>query len=119
MRQLTEAAHRPPLSIGIVPSASVDTSRERALARVNVGGLLTWANKARFWERPASGSFADVSDLEGILLHGTPDDITAQCLRLRDAGVDHVVFDFRMSFGRWEEQIELIGTDVLPHLGGS
>jgi probable F420-dependent oxidoreductase len=117
MRQLAEAAGRAPLSIGIIPSASVHENRQQALAQVNVDGLLTWANKARFWRKPASGEFRDVSDLDGVLLYGNPDDITAQVLRLADAGAEHVVFDFRMSFGRWEEQMELIGTHVLPILG--
>jgi alkanesulfonate monooxygenase SsuD/methylene tetrahydromethanopterin reductase-like flavin-dependent oxidoreductase (luciferase family) len=119
MRQLTAVSGLPPLTIGIIPSASVDVSRERALARVNVEGLLTWANKARYWQKPASGAFRDVADLDGVLLYGTPDDVTEQCLRLRDAGANHVVFDFRMSFGRWEEQMEVIGTHVLPRLGST
>lgn len=119
MRRLTEAAGLAPLTVGIIPAASVHTSRDRALADVNVPGLLSWANRARFWRRPASGAFHDVSDLDGILLYGTPRDVTQQCLRLLDAGANHVVFDFRMSFGRWEEQMELIGTEVLPHLRGS
>lgn len=119
MRQLTLAAGVPPLSVGIIPSASVHQSRERALAQVNVEGLLAWANNARYWQKPASGAFRDVADLDGILLYGTPDDIAEQCGRLQEAGADHVVFDFRMSFDRWEEQMELIGTQVLPMLGSS
>jgi alkanesulfonate monooxygenase SsuD/methylene tetrahydromethanopterin reductase-like flavin-dependent oxidoreductase (luciferase family) len=118
---LTDLAHardRPPPAVGIIPAAAVDTDRERALAQVNVDGLLAWANQARFWRKPASGAFTDVSDLEGLLVYGTPDDVIAQCLRLRDAGVGHLVFDFRMNFDRWEDQIELIGTRVLPHLPG-
>ena len=42
-----------------------------------------------------------------------------QCLRLRDAGVDHIVFDFRMSFDRWEEQVQLLAEEVLPGLRGA
>lgn len=117
MQRLTQEAGRPPLTIGIIPSASVHESRARALAQVNVDGLLAWANQARFWAKPASGKFQDVSDLDGVLLYGTPDDVTAQVLRLAEAGAQHVVFDFRMSFSRWEEQMELIGTHVLPNLG--
>jgi probable F420-dependent oxidoreductase len=119
MRELTAAAGRLPLTIGIIPSASVHESREQALAAVNVDGLLTWANKARFWIRPPSGEFRDVSDLDGVLLYGTPDDVTAQVQRLARAGAEHVVFDFRMSFNRWEEQMELIGTQVLPNLSSN
>jgi alkanesulfonate monooxygenase SsuD/methylene tetrahydromethanopterin reductase-like flavin-dependent oxidoreductase (luciferase family) len=118
MEELAHAKGRPPLTVGIIPAASVDTDRERALAQVNVDGLLSWANRARFWRKPASGAFTDVSDLEGLLVYGTPDDVIRQCLHLCGVGVGHLVFDLRMNFDRWEEQIELIGTRVLPHLRG-
>jgi hypothetical protein len=29
-------------------------------------------------------------------------------------GVEHLVFDFRFKFSRWFDQIELLGTQVLP-----
>lgn len=103
-------------TIGAIPMASVGRTREQALARVNVPGLLAWANHARFWVKPPSGTFETVEDLEGVLVHGSPDDVVEQCARLADAGLDHLVFDFRMSFGAWEEQMEILGADVLPRL---
>lgn len=109
-----EAAGRARPSIGLIPSASVASTRERALARINVDGLLRWANNARFWVTPPSGTFSTVEDLRGVLLHGTPDDVVEQLAELRDAGADHVVFDFRLSFIEWEEQLELLGAEVLP-----
>jgi len=111
----TAAGRRRP-TVGAIPMAAVDTTRERALARVNVPGLLAWANNARFWATPPSGSFVHVSDLEGVLVYGTADDVVEQCQRLERAGLDHLVFDFRMSFDRWEEQMEILGAEVLPRL---
>ena len=35
-----------------------------------------------------------------------------------DAGVDHVVFDCRMTFERFDEQMELLAEGVLPALAG-
>jgi hypothetical protein len=32
------------------------------------------------------------------------------------AGIEHVVFDFRTSFARYEECVETVGTEVLPRL---
>jgi alkanesulfonate monooxygenase SsuD/methylene tetrahydromethanopterin reductase-like flavin-dependent oxidoreductase (luciferase family) len=113
----TSAAHgrvRP--TVGIIPSASIADTRERALSQVNVDGLLAWANHSRYWVRPASGQFERVEDLSGVLIHGTADDVTEQCAALRDAGVDHLVFDFRLTFGRWEEQMQMLGESVLPRL---
>lgn len=103
-------------TVAAIPMASVDRSRERALARVNVPGLLAWANHARFWVTPPSGSHETVDDLQGVLVHGTPDDVVEQCTTLADAGLEHLVFDFRMSFDEWEDQVELLGAEVLPRL---
>jgi alkanesulfonate monooxygenase SsuD/methylene tetrahydromethanopterin reductase-like flavin-dependent oxidoreductase (luciferase family) len=108
---------RPHPNVGIIPPASIGRTREEALAKVNVPGLLAWANNAKFWVKPASGLFETADDLRGALIYGAPDDIVEQCLELKDAGVDDVVFDFRLSFDEWEEQIALVGQEVLPHLG--
>jgi alkanesulfonate monooxygenase SsuD/methylene tetrahydromethanopterin reductase-like flavin-dependent oxidoreductase (luciferase family) len=109
---------RPMSTVGVIPTTSVARTREEALARVNVPGLLTWANNAPFWVKPESGRFETVEDLKGILLHGTPDDILEQVQELAAVGVDHVVFDFRLSFPLWEEQMAMLGESVLPSLAG-
>jgi alkanesulfonate monooxygenase SsuD/methylene tetrahydromethanopterin reductase-like flavin-dependent oxidoreductase (luciferase family) len=113
----TSAAHgRERPQVGMIPTASVAATREQALSRVNVDGLLKWANHSRFWVKPPSGSFETVEDLQGVLVYGTPDDMVEQCLTLRDNGVDHLVFDFRLTFPLWEEQIQLLGEQVLPRV---
>jgi alkanesulfonate monooxygenase SsuD/methylene tetrahydromethanopterin reductase-like flavin-dependent oxidoreductase (luciferase family) len=103
-------------TVGMIPPTSIGKSREDALSSVNVEGLLAWANNARFWEKPASGKFETVDDLAGLLVYGNPDDIVEQCLELRAVGVDEIVFDFRLSFPRWEEQIQILGEEVLPRI---
>jgi alkanesulfonate monooxygenase SsuD/methylene tetrahydromethanopterin reductase-like flavin-dependent oxidoreductase (luciferase family) len=108
--------NRPMSKVGIIPTASIADTREKALSRVNVPGLLEWANKAPLWVKPASGRFETVDDLEGILIHGTVDDVLEQCSLLSQVGVDHLVFDFRLSFPEWEEQMGLLGEEVLPRL---
>ncbi len=110
----THGRQRP--SVGMIPTTSIADTREEALSRVNVGGLLKWANNSRFWVKPESGSFQTVDDLHGVLIHGTVDDVVEQCLTLRDEGVDQLVFDFRLTFPLWEEQIQRLGEQVLPRL---
>jgi alkanesulfonate monooxygenase SsuD/methylene tetrahydromethanopterin reductase-like flavin-dependent oxidoreductase (luciferase family) len=102
--------------IGMIPQTSIAATRAAARAGVNVDALLAAANRARYWRKPETGVFETLEDLDGLVLHGTPDDVLDQCLRLRDAGVDHVVFDCRMTFERWEEQMELLAAGVLPGL---
>ena len=109
---------RPRPTVGVIPSASIGRTRQEALARVNVDGLLAWANNARFWVKPKSGRFERVDDLRGVLLYGTADDVVEQCLELRAAGVDDLVFDFRLSFPEWEEQMRILGEQVLPRVTG-
>ncbi|MGH3741902.1 MAG: LLM class flavin-dependent oxidoreductase, partial [Micromonosporaceae bacterium] len=111
------AAHgRARPSVGIIPTTSVANTAAAALSRVNVDGLLAWANHSRYWVKPESGRFETVEDLQGVLIHGTPDQVAEQCETLRGCGVDHLVFDFRLSFPLWEEQIEMLGEQVLPKL---
>lgn len=103
-------------TVGIIPTTSVESTREKALATVNVPGLLEWANKSRFWVKPPSGTFETVDDLGGVLIAGTPDDVVEQCLELAAAGVEHLVFDVRLKFERWYEQIEMLGEEVIPRV---
>ncbi|HEX6798432.1 MAG TPA: LLM class flavin-dependent oxidoreductase [Ktedonobacterales bacterium] len=107
---------RPRPTIAIIPPTSVEKTREEALRHVNVPGLLAWANKARFVVKPPSGRFETVDDLEGQLIVGSPDEAVAECQKLVEAGVEHIVFDFRFKFDKWFEQINLLGTEVLPKL---
>ena len=115
--ELSAAAGRVRPAIGVIPPTSVATTREEALADVNIPGLLAWANKSRFAVRPSSGRFETVADLEGQLVAGTPDDVVTECRKFEARGVDQLVFDLRFRFDRWVEQIERLGTDVLPKLG--
>ena len=55
-------------------------------------------------------------DLEGQLIVGSPDEAVEQIKRFEEVGTEHLVFDFRFKFDRFFEQIELLGTEVLPKL---
>jgi alkanesulfonate monooxygenase SsuD/methylene tetrahydromethanopterin reductase-like flavin-dependent oxidoreductase (luciferase family) len=116
MRELSEEAGRPLPTPAIIPPTSVEETREEALREVNVEGLLTWANKAKYWVKPPSGRFESWEDLEGMLIAGSPDDVVAECRKFEDAGCEHLVFDFRFKFDRFLEQIDLLGREVLPKL---
>ncbi|QKG24265.1 LLM class flavin-dependent oxidoreductase [Actinomadura verrucosospora] len=116
MRELSAANGRPMPTVAVIPPTSVEATREEALRDVNIPGLLAWANKAKFAVKPPSGRFETVEDLSGQLIAGDPDDVVAEVKKFAEVGVDHLVFDFRFKFARWFEQIEFIGTEVLPRL---
>ncbi|MBI3457583.1 MAG: LLM class flavin-dependent oxidoreductase [Candidatus Rokubacteria bacterium] len=117
IEKLSAAAGRVRPGIGVIPPTSVGETRSEALAHVNLPGLLAWANKTRFAVRPPSGRFETVADLEGQLVAGSPDEVVAECQKFEALGVDQLVFDLRFRFDSWFEQVEMLGTEVLPRLG--
>jgi alkanesulfonate monooxygenase SsuD/methylene tetrahydromethanopterin reductase-like flavin-dependent oxidoreductase (luciferase family) len=116
MRSLSAAAGRAMPTVAVIPPTSIEATREEALRDVNIPGLLAWANKAKFAVKPPSGRFETVEDLSGQLIAGSPADAVEEVRKFADLGVEHLVFDFRFKFDRWFEQIELLGTEVLPQL---
>lgn len=116
MHEKAQEWERPMPTVAVIPPTSVEATREKALADVNVPGLLAWANNAKFWVKPPSGRFETWDDLEGTLIAGDPDDVVEECRKFEAAGCEHLVFDFRFKFDRFFEQIELLGEEVLPRL---
>jgi alkanesulfonate monooxygenase SsuD/methylene tetrahydromethanopterin reductase-like flavin-dependent oxidoreductase (luciferase family) len=56
----------------------------------------------------------NVDRSRGLILAGTPADIISECRDYQDAGANHIVFDLRLRFGEWDEQLDLLGKEVLP-----
>jgi len=116
MRELSAEAGRATPTVAVIPPTSIESTREEALKHVNIPGLLAWANKAKFAVKPPSGSFETVEDLEGQLIVGNPDEAVEELKKFEALGVEHLVFDFRFKFDKYFEQIELLGTEVLPKM---
>lgn len=116
MREMTDASGRPMPTVAVIPPTSIEETREEALKHVNIPGLLAWANKAKFAVKPPSGRFETVEDLEGQLIVGDPDEAVQELKKFEAIGTEHLVFDFRFKFDRFFEQIELLGTEVLPKM---
>ena len=114
MRELSAETNRPMPTVAVIPPTSIESTREEALKHVNIPGLLAWANKAKFTVKPPSGSFETVEDLEGQLIVGSPEEAVEEIRKFEALGVEHLVFDFRFKFDKWFEQIELLGSEVLP-----
>lgn len=116
MKEMTDASGRPMPTVAVIPPTSIEETREEALKDINVPGLLAWANKAKFAVKPPSGKFETVEDLEGQLIVGNPDEAVEELKKFEAIGTEHLVFDFRFKFDRFFEQIELLGTEVLPKM---
>jgi alkanesulfonate monooxygenase SsuD/methylene tetrahydromethanopterin reductase-like flavin-dependent oxidoreductase (luciferase family) len=108
---------RPMPTVGVVPPTTIAETEEEAWAGTSVEGLLKWANdRGKWWVKPESGTFETAADIEGSLIAGTPDQVIEQTRKFEDIGVDHLVFDTRLSYNRWFETIELLGKEVIPNL---
>ena len=117
IREMTAEQGKPMIMAGAVPVTSIAATREQALAGLNVPGLIKNANAQKFWLKPASGEFTTIEELDGSILAGTPDDIVAGVQRYQELGADLLIFDFRMRFPDWLEQIETLARDVFPRVG--
>ena len=117
MAELTAENGRPMPTVGVVPPTSIAATEAQAWEGTSLEGLLAWANeRGKWWVKPPSGRFETAADIEGSLILGTPDQVVEQTARFAGVGVDHLVFDLRLSYARWMESIELLGTEVLPAL---
>ena len=118
IRQLVEKQGKPMIMTGAVPVTSIDRSYRVATDRMNVPGLIKNANAQKWWKKPESGEFTKIEELDGSILAGSPDDIVRGIQRYQEIGCDLLVFDFRMRFPDWLEQIETLARDVLPRVVG-
>ncbi len=117
MSDLVADNGRPMPTVGVVPPTTIAKTEAEAWAGTSVDGLLAWANeRGKWWVKPPSGKFETAQDIEGSLIAGTPEQVVEQTKKFEDIGVDHLVFDLRLSYERWIDSIHLLGEEVLPHL---
>lgn len=100
--------------VGIIPVVSLDRDRESAVAKVNVAGLLAEARERPAWQK--AGPFDSADSLEGILLAGNAQDLIEGLGRFKERGVDELVLDFRLRMDAYEDGLQAIAEDVLPHI---
>ncbi len=115
MTRLAGEAGKPLPTAAAIPITSPGSTREAALEKVNWQGMLKSAVKAD-WVLPESGAFQTADDLEGALIAGPPEHIIQETRKYHNAGLSHIVYDFRFRFDDWFECIDIIGKEVLPEL---
>ena len=100
--------------LGNIPITRIDKDRNKARASINVAALAESSEGSSHWIKPPSGKFQTIEDLEGLLIVGNPDDCAVEIEKFRARGVEHLVFDLRLKYDRYEESLELIGKELLP-----
>jgi hypothetical protein len=117
-RGLCHLAGRPMIGAAVMPFTSVARSFDRATAPVNIPALIGEANKFPTWVKPPAGVFFTLDDIRGFILAGTPAEIARESRAYEEAGAMHIVYDLRFRFADWLEQIDMLGSEVLPELRG-
>jgi alkanesulfonate monooxygenase SsuD/methylene tetrahydromethanopterin reductase-like flavin-dependent oxidoreductase (luciferase family) len=112
-RRLRDGEGGDRMKVGIIPVISLDRDRETAVRKVNVEGLLAEARGRPAWKK--AGPFDTADSLEGILIAGSAADVVDGLGTFRDHGVDELILDFRLRMDAYEEMVERIAADVLPH----
>jgi alkanesulfonate monooxygenase SsuD/methylene tetrahydromethanopterin reductase-like flavin-dependent oxidoreductase (luciferase family) len=116
IKEMVTEQGKPMIMTGAVPVTSIDDSFAAATKRVNVPGLIKNANAQKFWLKPKSGEFTTIEELDGSILMGSPDDIVKGVKRYQELGCDLLIFDFRMRFPDYLQQIEILAKEVLPRV---
>jgi len=116
LRMLCAQASRPMVQSAVMPFTTIGKNTESALRGINVKGLLDEAHNSSTWVKPPSGKFETLEDLGGVLIAGSPADIVRESQTYEAAGANHIVYDLRLRFNDWYEQIDLLGREVLPAL---
>ncbi len=115
IRALCETQCRPMISAAVMPFTSVARNRETALAGIDIDSLIDEVHNPSTWVKSPSGGFSTLEDIRGVLLAGTPEDISRETRAYQEAGADHIVYDLRLRYADWYEQIDLLGKEVLPN----
>jgi alkanesulfonate monooxygenase SsuD/methylene tetrahydromethanopterin reductase-like flavin-dependent oxidoreductase (luciferase family) len=116
LRQLCQRSGRPMIPATVMPLTSIARDKAKALHRVDVQSLIDDARNFSTWVKPASGSFSTLDDIRGALLAGSAADIVQESRAYEAAGADHIVYDLRLRYGDWYEQVDFLGNEVLPAL---
>ena len=110
LRQITDRK----IILGNIPITRIEKDRKKARDSVDVAALAESSEGSSHWIKPSSGKFQTIEDLEGLLIVGNPDDCAADIEKYRARGVEHLVFDLRLQYDRFEESVELISKELLP-----
>ncbi len=110
LRKLTDRK----ITLGNIPIMRIDKDRARARADIHLEALAGSSEGSPHWIKPPSGRFETIEDLEGLLIVGNPDDCAREVEKFRHRGVEHLVFDLRLQYHRYEETLRLISEELLP-----
>jgi probable F420-dependent oxidoreductase len=114
LQRLCREANREMIEVAVMPLTSVGKNRQSSLRGIDLKTIMEEAQHFTKWVKPIGEEPSDIS--RGIVLAGSPDDIVSESRAYQAAGANHIVYDLRLRFADWFEQLDLLGREVLPVL---
>lgn len=103
-----------PTAVSYFPLASIDRDSSKARQRIGIERIVQNLERM-IREKNLQGITATEADLDGSIICGSPQECVDQLGKFKDRGYDEVVLDLRNTFDVWENSIELVAAEVLPH----
>lgn len=116
LRQLSQEAGKPMITTAVMPLTSIARDKDIALSHFSLEALLHDARRFTSWVTTAPGTSLTLEHLQGLILAGTAEDIVRETRAYERAGANHIVYDLRLRYDDWYEQIDSLGKEVLPQL---
>jgi probable F420-dependent oxidoreductase len=113
LRELCRAAARPMIETAVMPLTTIARDSSTALRGIDLKTIVEESQRFTSW---VINDGENVDRSRGLILAGTPADIISECRAYQAAGANHIVFDLRLRFGQWDEQLDFLGKEVLPAL---
>ncbi|MGE5217408.1 MAG: LLM class flavin-dependent oxidoreductase [Chloroflexota bacterium] len=117
LRELCREAARPMIETAVMPLTTIGKDRRNSLQGIDLKTIMDESQRFTKWVEPGGAENRDGS--RGIVLAGSPADIVDESRAYEAAGANHIVYDLRLRYADWYDQIELLGEEVLPALRGS
>ena len=116
LRDLCRAAAKPMIKTAVMPLTTIGKDLESSLRGIDVKSIFDESQRFTAWVNAAEIRASDGENSRGLLLAGTTEDIVRETRAYAEAGADHIVYDLRLRFAQWQEQLDLLGREVLPAL---
>jgi probable F420-dependent oxidoreductase len=113
LRELCREGAGPMIETAVMPLTSIGKDSFTALRGVDLKTIVEESQRFTSW---VTNDSQNIDNSRGLILAGSPADIARECRAYEAAGANQIVFDLRLRFGDWYEQLDLLGEEVLPLL---
>ena len=116
MRKLEEKQQKQkPTILSYSPWLSIDRDSRKAWGCMNMERVVQSLKRPMSLDERWKAIGTSPEDLEGTFVVGSPQECVDQLAKFKERGYDEIVLDLRNIMDRWDESLELLATDVLPH----